>query len=56
VSNEHVISTSNISKSFGDVDALIDVSISVKPGIFGFVGPNGAGKTTLLKILLMYID
>lgn len=49
---DSIISISNISKSFEDVEALIDVSFSVKRGIFGLIGPNGAGKTTLLRILL----
>ena len=41
-----------ISKKYGDQDALIDVSFSLKKGdIVGFLGPNGAGKTTLMKII-----
>jgi ABC-2 type transport system ATP-binding protein len=42
----------NISKRYGDQQALIDVSFSLKKGdIVGFLGPNGAGKTTLMKII-----
>jgi ribose transport system ATP-binding protein len=42
----------NISKSFGAVAALRDVSLSVGPGeIHGLLGENGAGKTTLMNIL-----
>lgn len=42
-----------ISKSYGDVIALDDVSFEVRPGeIFGFVGSNGAGKTTTMRIVL----
>ena len=41
-----------INKKYGDQNALIDVSFSLKKGdIVGFLGPNGAGKTTFLSIL-----
>ncbi|MBI3393198.1 MAG: ABC transporter ATP-binding protein [Nitrospirae bacterium] len=43
----------NVSRSFGDVQALADVSLEVREGeTLGLVGPNGSGKTTLLKILV----
>ena len=46
------IEVKNISKSYGKVKALQDVSFSVKPGeVFGLIGPDGAGKTTLFRIL-----
>ena len=46
------IEANNLSKSFGSVTAVNDVSISVKKGsIFGFLGPNGAGKTTVIRLL-----
>lgn len=42
-----------ISKSFGAVRAVHDLSFSVQPGVVtGFLGPNGAGKTTTLRMLL----
>ncbi len=42
-----------ISKSFGEVHAVNDVSFEVNPGeIFGLLGPNGAGKTTSIRIIL----
>lgn len=42
-----------ISKNFGDIKALQDISFNVQPNkIFGLIGPNGAGKTTTLRIIL----
>lgn len=47
-----VISVVNASKSFGNVEALSGVTLSVGEGEFyGLFGPNGAGKTTLLRIM-----
>lgn len=46
------ISIQHISKSYGDVCALRDISLEIKPGeLFGLIGPDGAGKTTLFRIL-----
>ncbi len=46
------ISVKNISKSYGKVQAVQNVSFEVKEGeIFGLIGPDGAGKTTLFRIL-----
>ena len=48
-----VIEFSNISKTFGQVTAVNDLSFTVEPGrVTGFLGPNGAGKTTTLRMLL----
>jgi ABC-2 type transport system ATP-binding protein len=42
-----------LSKSFGEVRAVTDLSFTVEPGsVTGFLGPNGAGKTTTLRMLL----
>lgn len=42
----------HISKSYGPVAALKDISLDIKPGeLFGLIGPDGAGKTTLFRIL-----
>ena len=52
-SADFVIQTSSLSKSFGQVQALVNVDLKVpRHSIFGFLGPNGAGKTTLMKVLL----
>lgn len=48
----NAIETHDIVKSFGNVNALTDINISVSPGeIYGLLGPDGAGKTTLFRIL-----
>ncbi len=48
----HAIEVSHLSKRFGALTALDDVSFSVTEGeTFGFLGPNGAGKTTTIRIL-----
>ncbi|SHF57983.1 ABC transporter ATP-binding protein [Flavisolibacter ginsengisoli] len=48
-----VLSLNNISKSYGPIQALKNVSFEVPPGtVFGILGPNGSGKTTLLSIIL----
>jgi len=45
------IETKSLTKSFGDLIAVNDVSFSVEKGeIFGFLGPNGAGKSTTMMI------
>lgn len=47
-----LLEATNISKNFGEFQALNDVSIQVpKHSIFGLLGPNGAGKTTLIRII-----
>lgn len=46
------VDAEGISKSFGSVRAVRDVSLQVAPGeVYGVLGPNGAGKTTLLRML-----
>lgn len=47
-----ILDIKNISKSFGGIRALKDISFSVKKGeIHALIGPNGAGKTTLMNII-----
>jgi ABC-2 type transport system ATP-binding protein len=50
------VKASSITKQFGQITALADVSFSIKPGeIYGLIGPNGAGKTTTLRIVCTLI-
>jgi ABC-2 type transport system ATP-binding protein len=47
-----MISVQNLTKHFGEVKAVTDVTFDVAPGeIFAFLGPNGAGKTTTIQML-----
>jgi len=51
--NIDIVKFQNISKRYGQLIALNNVSFSIKKGeIFGYVGPNGAGKTTTIKIMV----
>ncbi|SEL26313.1 ABC transporter ATP-binding protein [Rhodococcus maanshanensis] len=53
MTDSHTLTIDRISKRYGDVVALDDLSFEVRPGeIFGFVGSNGAGKTTTMRIAL----
>src|SRR5438046_1412501 len=50
--NESVIVLDHLSKSFGNVHAVHDLSLQIEAGtIFGFLGANGAGKTTTIRML-----
>ncbi|MCJ7563747.1 MAG: ABC transporter ATP-binding protein [Candidatus Aminicenantes bacterium] len=46
-----VIQTKNLSKWYGNVLGLSDVSLEVEQGVTGLLGPNGAGKSTFLKLI-----
>lgn len=51
-----IVSSENLSKSYGTFRALTDCNIRVESGeVFGLLGPNGAGKTTFLRTLLGFI-
>ncbi len=47
-----IVRLDGVSKWYGRVTALDNVSLAIPPGVTGLLGPNGAGKTTLIKILL----
>jgi ABC-2 type transport system ATP-binding protein len=51
-----VISTRSLTKHYGSVRALTDLTLDVNQGeIFGFLGPNGAGKSTMIRTLLGFL-
>ena len=51
-----VISTQRLTKHYGKVEALTDLTLDVRQGeVFGFLGPNGAGKSTLIRTLLGFL-
>jgi ABC-2 type transport system ATP-binding protein len=48
-----IVEIQNVTKSFGKVRAVDDLSLSVPQGcIYGFIGPNGSGKTTTLRMIM----
>ncbi len=50
-----MITVEHITKSFGDIRVLDDLSFELRPGeILGFLGPNGAGKTTTMRVLTCF--
>ena len=46
-----IIYAEKLSKQYGDIKALANVTFSLKKGIWGLIGPNGAGKSTLLNLI-----
>jgi len=50
-SSDPTIVVDGVSKWFGDVVSVNDVSLEIRPGLTGLLGPNGAGKTTLLRMI-----
>lgn len=57
LSNIVAVEINKISKTFGSIQALKDITFSFNKGeIFGLLGPNGAGKTTLVRILTTILE
>ena len=51
-----ILRLENISKSFGKLEAVNELSLNVAPGTtYGFLGPNGAGKTTTIRMIMEII-
>lgn len=56
-SKQMVLEADHISKRFGSLQAVEDLSLRVEEGdIYGFIGPNGAGKTTSIRMMLGLIE
>lgn len=51
MNNDAIVQTENLSKWYGEVMGVNDVTLTIHPGITGLLGPNGAGKTSLLKLM-----
>ena len=49
--SDAIFAADHVSKWYGQVIGLNDVSVTVGPGITGLLGPNGAGKSTLMKLI-----
>src|SRR2546428_12448022 len=47
-----LVETAGLTKVFGEVRAVDDLTVKIPDGAIGLVGPNGAGKTTFLRLLL----
>ncbi|MYK18049.1 ABC transporter ATP-binding protein [Candidatus Poribacteria bacterium] len=46
-----IVQTENLSKWYGEVMGVNDITLTIRPGITGLLGPNGAGKTSLIKLM-----
>jgi ABC-2 type transport system ATP-binding protein len=51
VNGDAILSTDHLSKWYGQVIGLNDISVHVPPGVTGLLGPNGAGKSTFMKVI-----
>jgi ABC-2 type transport system ATP-binding protein len=53
---DEMIEINNVSKNYGELTALDDVSLTIHEGeLFGLLGPNGAGKSTLINLMNTYL-
>ena len=50
-----MIRATKLTKSFGNLKAVDDVSMNLEKGVTGFLGPNGAGKSTTMRLLCGYM-
>src|SRR5207249_699001 len=50
-----LVETAGLTKVFGEVRAVDDLTVKIPDGAIGLVGPNGAGKTTFLRLLLSLV-
>ena len=46
-----IVQADHLSKWYGQVSGLNDVTVAIPPGITGLLGPNGAGKSTFMKLM-----
>jgi branched-chain amino acid transport system ATP-binding protein len=54
-SNKLILKTKNLSKDFGALRAVNDVTLGIGSGVHSIIGPNGAGKTTLFNLLTGFL-
>ena len=50
------IELTNVSRWYGNLVAVNDITMRIGPGVTGLLGPNGAGKTTLLHMLAGFLS
>jgi ABC-2 type transport system ATP-binding protein len=57
MNNKAVIRTENLSRDFGEIQAVKDLNLAIEHGeVFGLLGPNGAGKTTTVRMLSALLE
>ena len=56
VPDDALVLVDRVSKWFGDLVAVSDVSFAVSPGVTALLGPNGAGKSTIAKLITRFYD